>query len=113
MVRDVRDADRINTSESVFGSHPGDLTLIRDLSGGGTSETRFYLKDGALMVSVDGVESGALTTGRVTVESFIVSSTSSATSTGARVEMTLTASSGPISVSRAFSVFGVLRGSYE
>jgi len=63
---EIRSADVINSAGSIFGSHPGALSLTKE-----GSITIFSLENGKLKVSTDGVSEGYLTKDDVVINSLI------------------------------------------
>jgi type II secretory pathway pseudopilin PulG len=108
MVRDIREANSVDTGMSTLGSSPGVLELE---SASGT--TRFYLSSGALVVNVNGTEIGPLTSDAVTVQGLVFQKYTGSTTDMVRVGLTLSAVSRAASSTRTFYTSAVLRGSYE
>lgn len=67
--REVRAAQGVVESESVFGAHPGVLTLETTDENGNPQEIRFYLQDGKVILSIGEVVAGPLTEEKATVTS--------------------------------------------
>ncbi len=87
--REVRLADNILENESVFDSHPGVLTLTTIDGEGDAHEVSFYLSEGRIKQSVDGVELGPLTEERARVTDFRFYHVSSSGGEAIRTELTL------------------------
>jgi len=112
IARDIRNSDSVVSAESTLGAHPGRLTLLRNLSGGGTEKTEFYLNNSVLRVRLDGVDEGALTPPKVTVESLVFTHVTNSNSEGMRIELILKSVKGSAFVTKSFELFVILRESY-
>lgn len=108
VVRDTRAAQAVNTGLSTFGAPAGALALTE-----GATTTRFYVAGESLVMSVNGVEIGPLTSSEVTVQSFVVTRYVASTTEMVRTALTLSASSKAASSTRTFYSSAVLRGTYE
>lgn len=108
IVRDIRSAASVNTGLSTFGTSTGALALLAS----GTT-TRFYIANGNLMVSLNGVELGPLTSEQVTVQSLVFHHYVGSTTDMVRAALTLSATSKAASSTHTFYSSAVLRGSYE
>ncbi len=78
--REVRRAESINATSSIFGVHPGKLVL---------GNVEFYLSDGRLYLKENGVDTGALTAEDVTVTNLIFRRFATSTIEGIRAEITI------------------------
>ena len=108
LVRDTRAAQAVNTGLSVFDDPSGALALTQ-----GATTTRFYVTGESLMLSVNGVELGPLTSSAVVVQSFVVTRYVASTTEMVRTALTLSASSKAASSTRTYYSSAVLRGTYE
>jgi Tfp pilus assembly protein PilW len=106
--RDIRNADSINTALSTLGSNPGVLVL----TGTGTT-TKFYVSSSTLMLNVNGVDLGPLTSDAVTVRSIVFNRYVGTTTDLVRVTLTLSAVSKAASTTRTFYTSAVVRGTYD
>lgn len=110
ITRDVRSASSIDLAGSVFGVHPGELTVV-EVEGAVSTTTRFYLESGALMVDENGVAQGALSE-NASVVSLVFRRIETASSEGIRIELQLSDSSGTAVEQAAFYSTAFARGSY-
>lgn len=110
ITRDVRAASSIHLAGSVFGVHPGELTIV-EVEGAISTTTRFYIENGALMVDENGVTQGALS-GNAAVNSLIFRRIETASSEGVRVELQLSESAGTSVEQATFYGTAFARGSY-
>lgn len=112
VVRDVQSATSTDDGVSVFGSHPGQLT-VRGFDGDGNPATiRFALSGDTLEVYENGVALGELTGSDTRVTTLIFRKIATGRSTGVRVEMTLSAGTGPSERTETLYAAAVLQGSY-
>lgn len=109
IMRDIRNADSIDSGASVLGSSPGVLTLVMDDDGNTVS----YALDGDLLtVSENGGAAEALTPGSVSVTSLTFEQVLADASEGVHLELSFIVEEGRASTTRALTGFAVLRGSY-
>lgn len=108
MTRDIMRADGINMGLSTLDTPLGALAVTES-----TTTTRFYVSGDALMVSVNGVAQGPLTSDALSVENLVFHRFTSSTSEMVRVALTLHSSSRSASSTRTFYTSAVLRGTYE
>ncbi len=87
--REVRQADTINTSSSVLGTHPGTLVLEGVDTNGAPRTAQIYFSNGKVMLRENGIDLGALTEDSVTVTSLIFRRFVAGTAEGIRTEITL------------------------
>lgn len=99
--RDVRNATSINDGSSTFGSNPGVLTLIQTSATVSTT-TRYYVENGVMKVDVNGVYVGPLTTRGTTVQSIVFRKLDNGVSTGVKIDMTVSATSGTITRTKSY-----------
>ncbi len=108
MTRDIMRADGVNVGLSSLDTSLGALAVTES-----ATTTRFYVSGDALMVSVNGVEQGPLTSDVVSVEDVVFHRFTSSTTDMVRVTLTLSAVSRVSSSTRTFYTSAVLRGTYE
>lgn len=108
MVRDIRDAEMISGTGSLFGTSPGALAVID-----GPTTTRFYVSAGDVHMSINSVDQGPLTTDSVTVQNLTFTRFTTGDINLIRVALTLSASSTAASSTRTFHTSAILRGNYE
>lgn len=89
MGREIRKAETLDTAASVFGSHPGLLSLDGEDDVGAAYSTEFYLLDGRIRMRENGADVGALTHASTTVTNLIFSRFYATSTEGVRIEMTL------------------------
>ena len=108
IVRDMRLADGVNTTQSTFGATAGALALTD-----GATTTRFFVESNVLKMSINGVTVGPITSNSVTVQSFVVRRYVGTETDLVRVALTLSATSKAASSTRTYYTSAVLRGTYE
>ncbi len=104
----IRQADSVNTGLSTFDTASGVLALE-----GGATSTRIYTSGGLLMLDVEGVTVGPLTSDAVTVEGITFNHQVGTLTDLIRVTLTISADNKAASTTKTFYTSGVLRGSYE
>lgn len=108
IVREIRSSVSVDTGASTLGSSPGDLVLAQ-----GATTTRIQASSTRLFLEVNSIDFGPLTSGAVTVDSFIATRYLNAETELVRVELTLTHVTPVVTVSRTYFTSAVLRGSYD
>ena len=108
IIREIRDAESIDLSASVLGTHPGTLTLNTTDSSGNARTVEFYLQNEVISLKENGIANGALMNTNASTTNFIVRRIVNAHSEGVKIEMTI--SSG--AKSENFYATAVLRNSY-
>lgn len=91
MVRDIRNAQSVNTGESTLDASPGVLTLNTTTSTSSAQTLKFYISGGALHINQDGGDLGLLTLPDTTVTNLIFRKMSTGISEAVKIEMTITA----------------------
>jgi type II secretory pathway pseudopilin PulG len=109
MTQNIRNASSINAGQSSFGATPGILAVIQT-KGINSTTTRFYVQNKTLQLEVNGTAVGPLTVGQTEVTSLVFRQLVS-TTTAVKIDLTLTASSGPIVRSKIFHTTVILKGS--
>jgi prepilin-type N-terminal cleavage/methylation domain-containing protein len=109
MTRDIRNADAVNLTQSYLGASPGILVLTQT-SGSNSTTTRFYVQNQVINVDVNGISIGPLMVARTAVTSLVFTQIAG-TSTAVKIDMTLTASSGPVIRTKSFHSTVILKGS--
>jgi prepilin-type N-terminal cleavage/methylation domain-containing protein len=105
MTRDIRSATSI-TSTSTAGT----LVIAETSSSGVSTTTKFYISNGKLLVDVNNVLIGPLTVKSTQVTSLTFQQLAGTTS-AIKIDMALTATSGPVSRSKLFHTTVLLQGS--
>jgi len=108
-VREVRDADSVNSGASVFDTNPSQVALIRPISG---ESPRIYVEGGTLKLDRGGTYVGDLTLPGVSVDSFVISSVPTSNPNALRLQMTLSSSAGKATKTETFYATAVTRGLY-
>lgn len=111
-VREIRLANSIDLSDSVFGTNPGRLVLNTTDSIGNPLILDFYVESNDLKLKKDGVLSGSLILDDVDITNLVFINTSTTTSSSVKIEMTLETSNKGANKSEKFYSSAVLRGSY-
>lgn len=112
MTGEIREAESINLGESVFGLSPGRLTLNLDSDAHGGTTSEFYLENGRLLLSEDGVLSGVLNASSTVVTNLVFRRITATHSEGIKVEMTIEVGEGADVREETFSATAILRGAY-
>jgi len=111
-VRETRQANSINLSQSILGVNPGKLVLT-SVDDFGVSETiEFSVSDGKIVLYKDGVSLGSLITKNASTTSLIFKNITASSSSLIRVEVVFEASRGNVTRSENFYTSSVLRGAY-
>jgi hypothetical protein len=113
MVREIRAAEDVDVSASVFATSSGVLVLQYTNDDGSALTKKWQLIDGALHLFVDDVDQGALTTDRVVVSDLTFYLITTAESKAVKIQMTLQSGSGAQETVANFYDTVVLRGSYD
>ncbi len=89
MTRNIRQANSVDGSGTLYGSANGSL-LLRSVDSYGTAHTvKFYLSGGQVLMEKDGVYFGPLTDARTSVTSFLFRQIDTGNSAGVKIEMTI------------------------
>lgn len=112
MVREIRDAQSIDATASVLGTHPGTIALYTTNASGGARTVQFYLENGVVYLTEDGAVVGPLSSAGVTVSNLIFRRAATPRSEGVKIELTLQSGSGQAARSENFYATVVLRDSY-
>lgn len=112
MVRDIRNAQSINIAQSTLGTSPGVLTLNTTTAADTPQTLQFYVSSGILRVKQDGGDIGPVTLPDVTISSLIFRQISTGVSQAVKIELSLSAGTGPSTRSANFYSTAVLRDSY-
>jgi hypothetical protein len=112
MEREIRNAVNVDAGNSVFNTNLGSLGLNTVDDSGNAATVKFYLDNGALVISENGVYSGPLTVSGVNISTLIFRRITTPNSTGVKIEMTLQAANGAATTTANFYDTALLRGSY-
>ncbi len=112
IIREVRQANSVNTGQSTLGTSPGVLTLNSTDVSGTPLTIQFSVAGGRIMVRENGVQSGALTAEGANVSNFTVNRLVTPHSEGVTITLTLESGTGSRYVSETFTATAMLRGSY-
>lgn len=113
IIREVRNADSIDYSQSNFGINPSALSLNTIDESGNSGTVRFYVQGNRVYLQENGVVSGPLTNANVTVSSLVFRNITSTSSTAVKVEMSISSTStNSVFITRDFQGTAVIRGSY-
>jgi len=104
----VRSADSVHLGLSALNTSPGALAVVS-----GATTTRFFVTGDRLMLEINGVEQGPLTSSAVDIETLVFNHRVSSSSELIRVSLTLSSRSKSASTTRMFNTSAVMRGSYE
>jgi hypothetical protein len=106
LVRDIHLATTIDVGQSSFATTSGALALTS-----GTTTTRFFLSDGVLRVSVDGVDIGPLSVGAGKITSLMFNATSTAESQAVKIEMVVRGEAGKSVREKKYITTAILKNS--
>ena len=112
MTREIRQAMSIDSVGSTLGSSPGTLVLRLVDQSGNNHTTTFSVEDGGLILTIDGVEHGRVTSSNVSVLNLVFNRIYTGISEAVKIEMTLQSSQGDLQRSDSFYTTVVLKGSY-
>lgn len=114
MVRDIREADEIDETGSIFGTHPGRLTLRASDDDGNSTTTEFELDaDDILTVEVNAGGQAPLTAEELEVSNLIFRQIVSSSSRAVKIELAMRNRRGKRIIERNYYDTAVLRGTYE
>ena len=105
---DVRAAEAVNVGASTLTTNPGTLVLTD-----GATTTTYSVSDGAVSISVNGATVGPLTDATVVVDELRFFHYVNAETETVRVQLTLSATAGGMTVTERFGSSAVLLGSYD
>jgi hypothetical protein len=108
LVREIRSAESVNISESVFNVSPGKLVLVRP--GGGT--VVFLVINDRLFIDTDSALPVSLVPEGVAVESLIFRHITVTNSQAVRIELALSSRQESFSITAPFYTTAVLRAGY-
>ena len=111
MIREIRQANDVDTAASTLNTHPGVLVL-KTTEAGTPVTLEFYISGGILAVKKDGVDAGTLTRTDVTITNLVFRNLSNGISEAVKVEMTLESDVADTTKVRKFYGSAVLRDSY-
>ncbi|MDO8482863.1 MAG: hypothetical protein Q7S86_03535 [bacterium] len=112
MVRDIRNAQSVDTGQSTLGTSPGVLTLNTSTVSGTPQTVQFYVSGGGIRVKQDGVDVGPVTLPDVALTNLVFRQISTGISSAVKIELTLQAGVGPSARSANFYATAILRDSY-
>lgn len=112
--REIRNASDVDQADSLFNSSPGTLALFIG-SGAEQIIRRFYLSDGAMAVSDNGVFQGHLTAKEASTTSLVFRLIAATSTKAVRIEMNISPISTTTSTTADTKFYGtfVLRSTYE
>jgi len=112
--REIRNATNVNTANSVFNASPGILAITVGSSVGASQIIRkFYLANGKIEVSDNGVVQGDLTSDEATTTSLVFRLITATSTQAVRIETTIAApANAPIASENFYDTF-VVRNTYE
>ncbi|MDZ4284443.1 MAG: hypothetical protein U1A28_01300 [Patescibacteria group bacterium] len=108
MVFEIENAVQVDVAGSVFGSHPGSLTVSTD-----AGTRAFYLDGSQLRVREDGVDAGPLTPPSASVQELIFTHYQNAHTEAVRISLRLHIEDRFASTTETFTTMTLLRNSYE
>ncbi len=112
LIKEIRQAEDFDISESVFGANPGRLLLTGTLSDGSPYSVDFYVEGGMLKIKENGVYSGNLTSSSTAVNNLIFRNIATGASKAIKVEMSLSENWRGISRESKYYSTAIMRNSY-
>ncbi len=112
MVREIRGASSIDTTQSTFNSSPGQITLNTTDDSGASTTVQFFMTGQTPHIKEAGLDIGPLSPTGVRVTSLIFRRITTAKSEATRIEMIIENGEGKNYKSASFYSTAVLRGSY-
>ena len=112
VIREIRQANDVDTAASTLGTHPGRLVLTTTDASSAPITLEFYINSSELMLRQDGVDVGSLTRSDVTVTNLVFRLSDNGTSKAVKIEMTLESIVASTTKIKNFYGSAVLRGSY-
>ncbi len=112
MVREVRNAKTIDSSNSTLGTSPGVLSLNTTDATGNAETIGFFITGGILHLKKNGTDTGPLMPSAADVSNLVFRSISAGNTTAIKIELTLESGTSTAYRSRSFYETAVLRGSY-
>jgi len=113
IVRDIRRADSIDISTSIFNASPGRLSLnTTDQYSGSTTTIEFFVDAGQFVIKEGAGSPVTLTPSTVSVDELIFRRIVASTTEAVKVEFEITASIGSVTRTERFYTTGVLRKDY-
>jgi len=109
LARELRQAESVNIGLSILGSDPGELVLEGIDLLGNPRTVVFYLSSGTLMLSENGVDTGALSQSGARVSSLIFYPFSSSDALGIKTEITIESGTSTYYRSEKFYSSAILR----
>lgn len=109
LARELRQAESVNVGLSILGSDPGKLVLESIDLLDNPRTVAFYLSSGTLMLSENGVDTGALSQSDARVSSLIFYPFSSPDALGIRTEITIESGTSTYYRSKKFYSSTILR----
>jgi type II secretory pathway pseudopilin PulG len=106
IVREIRDATGVDTTQSVLGTTTGTLFLVNN-----ATTTKFYLQNNTVHLTVNGTYVGPLTGSSTSVTSLIFYFLSTTTTEAVKIDMTVQGKSGQTTKTKNFHTTTVLRSS--
>ena len=108
ITREIHFSTQIDDGNSVFGTNPGVLTLVRTVDGNSTT-TKFYLQNGVVKIDVDGIYLGPLTLFDTTVDCMEFNKTSGQISDAVKIDLTVSGTSGTVTKTKSYHSTVVLK----
>jgi len=112
IIREVRFADRVDTTKSILSINPSVLVLDSTTVSGTPVEVEFSITGGTLELKRDDILVGPLTPERVSISELLFDHIITPESEAVKVSLVLEGSRGQVYVEETFSTTVILRGSY-
>jgi type II secretory pathway pseudopilin PulG len=110
MTREIRGATSVVSASSTLAASPGVLTLVAG-SGSISTTTKFYTQSGTMKVDVNGAYSGPLSVSNASISSLTFTLISNSNTSAVKIDMSVQATSGPVTITKTYHSTVVLQGS--
>lgn len=111
LTREIRDADSIDTTNSVFNTNPGTLILNSTDINGVAKTVKFYISSSTIHISENGVDKGPLTQSDTVITNLVFYHYTNTNSDAVKTNLTIESGTSTSYRSDNFSSTAVLRGS--
>ncbi len=111
IIREIRLAESVNTTSSVFGTSPGDLVLHSTDTNGNARTVEFFVTGNTIHLKENGTDQGAINQSDARVTNLVFTLISGTNSTAIRTQMTLESGTTTSLRSDKFYTTNILRSS--
>ncbi|MHB1330476.1 MAG: PulJ/GspJ family protein [Minisyncoccota bacterium] len=111
ITREIRSAENVDTTLSTLDSSPGRLVLEGEYEDGNARIVEFYINNGILHISENGVDMGPLNQSNTTITNLVFERSATSSVQAIRTQMTIESGSGETYKSENFYTTTLLRQS--